>query len=193
MAEKLAHAVVVEYEKVIDPKHAVSLVNGTNVPYVCMSSISPTKLILFFESELEVLNVIEEGSPLWKIFENVRRWSEDECYNDRLVWLECSGLHPKCWSFENIKMIGEKWGSVLHVDHEDNGVNNLTFARLLVRTKTQSRIDTNIRIEWESGACEVWVKETRICECKNLGELQLSGMEQYETEGMELWGDVQTN
>lgn len=91
-----------------------------------------------------------------------------ECYSERIVWLECVGLHPKCWSFENFKMIGEKWGKTLHVDHEFNGVNNITCAKILVQTNTLHRIEECVRIEWQSGSCNVWVKDIGRCECENV-------------------------
>lgn len=135
-----------EHGEDIDSKQAASLVAGTNIPFACMSSLSHTKLVLFFDTEMDMMNAMEKESPLWKIFADVRRWSECECYNDRLVWINCVGLHPKVWSFENIKTIGEKWGRVVQVDHEDNGVNSLTFARILIRTKAQKRIEACIRL-----------------------------------------------
>lgn len=173
VTDKLGRAVIVEYEEGMDPKQAVSLVVGTNVPFACMSFLSHTKFILFFDTEMEMMNAMDKVSPLWKIFADVHRWSEGECYSDRLVWIECFGLHPKCWSFENIKTIGEKWGRVLHVDHDDNGVNSLTFARLLVRTKVQNRIEACIKMEWDSGYCDVWVKEAP-CAYKTMGILNQS-------------------
>lgn len=65
-------------------------------------------------------------------------------------------------------MIGEKWGRVLNIDHDDEGMNSLTFARILVRTKIQISIDAHIKMEWETGSCVVWVKETRSWKSKNM-------------------------
>lgn len=113
-------------------------------------------------------NAIEKNSPLWKLFVNVRRWSEEECFKERLVWIECVRFHPKCWSYENMKMLEEKCGRVIQVDHVNNGVNCLTFARILISTRANSRIDECIKMEWESGSCEVLVKETRVCDCMEL-------------------------
>lgn len=110
-------------------------------------------------------------------------------YNDRLVWLECFEIHPKCWSLDNIKMIGEKWGSVLHVDHDVNGISCLTFARILVQTKAMTRIDKTIKMEWGTGSCIVWVKETSFCDCKDLGIFRQLEPEQDESD-TEINGDM---
>lgn len=72
---------MVECEKATDRKEAASLATGTNVPFLCMSSISPSKFVLFFETELEMLKAIDEASPLWIIFVNVRKRSDEECYS----------------------------------------------------------------------------------------------------------------
>lgn len=168
ITEKQERAVIVEYAEDLDPKQAASLVVSTIVPVACMSSLSHSILILFFDTELDMRNAMDKESPLLKIFADVRRWSEGECYKDRLVWIECFGLHPKCWCFENFKTIGEKWGRVLQVDHDYNGVNSLTFARILTRTKVQNKIEACIRIEWDSGCCDVWVKEAGCYACKTV-------------------------
>lgn len=130
-----------------------------------MSSLSHSKLLLFFDNETELLKALDKTSALWKIFMEVRRWSEEEDYSERVTWIECFGIHPKCWSFENINAIGEKWGQVLHIDHDKEGVNSLTFARLMVKTKTKITIKACIKMEWEGGYCDVQVREATLCEC----------------------------
>ena len=55
--------------------------------------------------------------------------------------------------------IGEKWGPVLYIDNTVESVSSLTYARLLVRTKAQNKIDARIRLLFEHGSSDVWVKE----------------------------------
>lgn len=102
VVEKLSKAVVLEYEETLSLKHAAARIIESNVPFDCISFMSPFFLILLFESELELQNAIDVNSPLWKYFKNIRRYSENDCYNERLTWIEFHGLHPKCWSLENI-------------------------------------------------------------------------------------------
>lgn len=40
-------------------------------------------------------------------------------------------------------------------------------ARLLIQTKNQQRIEEMVRIEWQTGSCNVWVSEIGRCECAN--------------------------
>ncbi|CAO2832752.1 unnamed protein product [Amaranthus hypochondriacus] len=93
------------------------------------------------------------------MFQTVRIWSDDECFNERVVWLECHGIHPKCWSEGNLKLIGSLWGKTLRVEHIRYGSKSLTSARILIRTSTLKNIDECVKIRWESGSCDLWVKE----------------------------------
>lgn len=123
-----------------------------------MFIFSPTKLVVLFNSENETVEALKVDSFLWTIFDDVRRWTEGEYYDDRVVWLECFGIHPKCWSLDNIKKIGEQWGPVQKIDHIDKCIINRTYARILVRIKAQTKIDGRTRVLFGSGCCEVWVK-----------------------------------
>ncbi|CAO2830830.1 unnamed protein product [Amaranthus hypochondriacus] len=120
-------------------------------------------MILFFAGEPEVEKALSDSSPLWTLFDDVRRWSEGEIYNDRVVWLECFGVHPQCGSDNTLRLIGEKWGPVLRIDREFKGVPSISYARLLVHTRAQNKVDARIRLNWDGGACDVWVKELTVC------------------------------
>ncbi|CAO2824891.1 unnamed protein product [Amaranthus hypochondriacus] len=159
MVEKLEKVLVVKLGEKMSQKEAANLVANSEIPVSGMSSLNHNLIVLFFENVKELEDAMEKGSPLWTYFADVRRWSDEQNYNDRLVWIECHGLHPKCWSYENYKAIGEKWGKVIHIDHEKEGMVCLTFARVLVQTKIQLRIDECIQVEWEAGVCDVWAKE----------------------------------
>ncbi|CAO2834922.1 unnamed protein product, partial [Amaranthus hypochondriacus] len=132
MESKLKLAAVVEFVKAMDPKKAESIVAGTNIPYAYMSSISPTKLLLFFDEEINLKNVLNESSPFRQLFKDVRSWSVNECVDDRFTWIVCTGVNPLCWSLDNFEKIGELWGTTLHVDNDFYGVNSLTVAKILI-------------------------------------------------------------
>ncbi|CAO2830972.1 unnamed protein product [Amaranthus hypochondriacus] len=155
-------AVVVVLDECTDIKSAAERISNSGVPFVCLSSLSPSKIIIFFEDEKELVVAMENTSPLRAIFQNIHRWSENDAYLDRLAWIECVGLHPVCWSLENFKKLGEIWGESLKVDHEYNGVNSLTCAKVLVRTRAIEKIQECVKLEWDSGSCVVWVKEVEL-------------------------------
>lgn len=81
-----------------------------------MKILLPSKFILLFESESNVVNALDESCELWNIFGDLRRWSEGENFSERCIWIDCFGIPPKCWSLDNIRKIGEKWGSVVCLD-----------------------------------------------------------------------------
>ena len=76
--------------------------------------------------------------------------------DDRIVCLECFGIHPKCCSVDNLRRIGEKWGPVLSIQQCVEGLCSLSYARIFVRTKAQNKIDARIRLTFEHGSCDVW-------------------------------------
>ena len=56
---------------------------------------------------------------------------------------------------ENVRRIGEKWGPVLYIEQCVDGLCSLTYARIMVRTKAQNKIDARIRLIFENGTCDV--------------------------------------
>ena len=131
----LKYAVIAENTEFMNIAHITSAVTEADTTVKGMFSLSPTRILLSFDCEDDVMSAVSEGSRLWKIFDDSRTWSEGELYDDRLVWLECYGIHPKCWSRNNIRSIGEKWGHVLIIDNSVDDLHSLTYARILVRTK----------------------------------------------------------
>ena len=114
-------------------------------------------------------NAVIMDSLLWNIFDDIRMWSEGEFLDDRLVWIDCIGLHPLCYSTENLRKIGELWGPIIHIDSRIQGVERITGARILIRTKAQNRIDNRIKIMYAHGSCDVWIKEhCGSCACRGI-------------------------
>ncbi|CAO2820630.1 unnamed protein product [Amaranthus hypochondriacus] len=177
MVDRLAFAAVVDLEPTVDIKLAATMVSGTNVPFTCLSSFSPSKMLLFFEDESGLKLAVEKTSPLRKLFIDVRRWSDMECYLERFVWLECRALNPKCWSTENFMKVGDLWVKTVKVVLEHEGINTITSVKILVKTKTQGKIETGVRIEWDSGSGVVWVKEIQGCEC--MGKISVENSDRH--------------
>ena len=156
----LDKAIIAENSNVIDAKKAESEILDTGSEIKGVFSLSPTKILIVFVSKHDAVNAIAAGSVFWNMFDDIRSWAEGEFFDDRVVCLECFGIHPLCWSEDNVRRIGEKWGPVLSIDNYVDGLHSLTYARILVRTKAQNKIDARIRLIFEHGSCDVWVKES---------------------------------
>ena len=156
----LNQAIIAENSGVIDLDQAHLSISTSSASVKGMFSLSPTKFLLVFNCKEDTVNVVSMDSQLWNVFDDVRMWYEGEMFDNRLVRIECFGIHPKCWSKENVKSIGEKWGPALCVNNRVGNVCSLTYARMLVRTKAQNRIDTRIKLLFDHGSCDVWVKES---------------------------------
>ena len=92
-----------------------------------MYSLSPTKILIVFPCKETATNAVSTDSPLWKLFDDIRIWSEGELFDDRLVWIECVDIYPVCWSMENMRRIGQKWRPILHIDNSVGSLDSLTF------------------------------------------------------------------
>ena len=158
-AKFLKMGIVGENSEVLNIPHIHSQIQECNVKVTGILYLSPTKLLLVFDCEIDANNAVVCDSPLWNIFDNIRLWCEGDFFDDRVVWIECFGVHPLCCSKTNLKSIGELWGPVIHIENKVQGIENITGARLLIRTKAQNKIDSRVRLVYDHGSCDVWVKE----------------------------------
>ncbi|CAO2814203.1 unnamed protein product [Amaranthus hypochondriacus] len=165
VAQRLQKAVVVQVGNRYELREAAERVANMELPIASLSAISPKELILFFDNEEDIEGAINGDSPLRILGENVHRWDEKEFQQERIVWVECTGIHPKWWSYENTVKLGEVWGQVLNVEEEVLGVNSLTAARLLLKTKINHKLDEEVRVQWGSNFGTVYVREIPSCRC----------------------------
>lgn len=153
-----------EVDGVLPVSEVAEKLDESNMPIMSASLLTPNSLILFLQSEEDVLNVLDDSSLLWS-FGNPSRWSDNWMEKSRTIWVECEGIHPKWLSLPNMVTLGERWGTVLKVEHDMNGINSLTWARLLIKTERKERIEETVNVRWESGSCQVRVKEGSFCRC----------------------------
>ena len=97
---------------------------------------------------------------LLSFFNEVRPWSFSEGWQPRKVWIECIGLPPFAWSFDNLSKIGEAWGCVLGFSAET--VENKSFcnAYILIETYIKSFIKGWVLLEMEEFSCDLFIKES---------------------------------
>ena len=163
MAELLHKAIIAENTELLDLYQTQTSVSACDINQTGIFSLSLTKVLIVFNCEDDAQKAVNCDSPLWNIFDDIRMWSEGEFFDDRLVWIKCVGIHPLGWPMDNLKSIGELWGPVIHVDTKSQGMENITGARILIRTKAQNKIDNRIKLFYDNGSCDVWVKEQYSC------------------------------
>ncbi|CAO2834640.1 unnamed protein product [Amaranthus hypochondriacus] len=164
MSEKLKMAVVLEIKGEKEAYTVAKTIEAAHLPIKFASLLSPNELILFMDEEQNINIALEKESILWQLGKPYR-WSDESFGKSRTTWVECEGIHPKWVSYENLVRLGEKWGSVVKVDQDINGVNSLTWARILIKTERWKNINEKIKVVWESGSCVVSVRES-CCGCR---------------------------
>ena len=65
------------------------------------------------------------------------RWSEKEICETRRVWIECLGIPHHKWTIDNIRKIGEEWGSVVCLDSKTKMGESLCSTKILIDTCVQ--------------------------------------------------------
>ncbi|KAL8473656.1 hypothetical protein ACS0TY_030486 [Phlomoides rotata] len=67
-------------------------------------------------------------------FEFIRPWEEGDISNRRLVWTKWFGVPLHAWNPKFFNLASIKFGAVMKIDDETLFMNNLYFARILIRT-----------------------------------------------------------
>ena len=89
----LDHAIIAKNSKVIDLTQAVLDVSASVCSVKGMFSLSPTKILIVLELKNDAENAVAVVSVLWNVFDDIRLWSEGDRFDDRIVWIECYGIH----------------------------------------------------------------------------------------------------
>ena len=125
-----------------------------------MKSLTPTKILLIFETEKDAIDELAISSQLWGLFDIIDTWNVGVKIDDILTWIEFFGIPPHLWCRETIKKLGELWGSFVGMDRYTSKMRSVTYARILIRTKSPVAIDSRILLQGEHCGFDVWVKES---------------------------------
>ncbi|MED6124479.1 hypothetical protein PIB30_059282 [Stylosanthes scabra] len=142
--------------------------------------IGPRNALLTFSSE-EMMAEAGQSPLLLNNFVQVRKWLPGEVNDSRRIWLVVYGLPLYAWNEENMAMIGRIWGSVIHVetnqdrhycsfqgikgvDEIENGATLVSSTQNLVENGDRQRLggaeDEVTRVELESETGNSNVAET---------------------------------
>ena len=117
IVKMLDQAIIAENSDVINIAKAEKEVAACSKNVKSMYFLSPTRVLIVFDCKTEASNVVSVKSAVWDVFDDIRLWSKGDLFDDRLVWIECHGIHPKCWSTDNVRKIREKWGPILCIEN----------------------------------------------------------------------------
>lgn len=93
------------------------------------------------------LQLFKEWSLRW--FNYVGEWDDNIMHQKRNIWTLWYGVPLKAWSPRFFKMVSAKFGSLIHIDESTLSKQNLSRARILIKTLLQSlpKSDTVIKVE----------------------------------------------
>ena len=102
---------------------------------ITIDSIKPIgdyKTLITFATMEDALTL--GANSLGEHFDEIRKWFEDEFYQTRRVWLECTGIPPHAWYHENFIKIGDAWGKFACLDEKTREGVDFSSAKILINT-----------------------------------------------------------
>ena len=95
-----------------------------------------------------VSEMVEENKEwLSKFFIAIEPWSPDLMPGKRLVWLRCLGIPINIWNKEGIGKVAARFGEVVMVAESSLKLDNIQYARALVRTASHKPIDAFMKMK----------------------------------------------
>lgn len=94
-------------------------------------------LVLLEEMDDGYIQAILDDSEEWfyEVFSDIRKWSQKEIDNERVVWIRCHGIPLHAWNNDFFSELALNFGTFLGVDENTKKKNTLDVARVLIRTK----------------------------------------------------------
>ena len=78
--------------------------------------------------------MIRRNAAEWlcSLFNEFRPWSVSKWPQSRKVWIECFGLQPFAYSINNLRAIGEYWGTIIGFDEVSVSAKRVGSAKILI-------------------------------------------------------------
>ncbi|KAK9283838.1 hypothetical protein L1049_012092 [Liquidambar formosana] len=89
----------------------------------------------------------------------LKAWKLDMMFNERLVWLNITGVLLHIWSVANFERIGERFDLVISVDSNTANKKLMDKGRILVSMKWKETILKNLLLELKSDTFLITVRE----------------------------------
>ncbi|GAU30796.1 hypothetical protein TSUD_355220 [Trifolium subterraneum] len=94
-------------------------------------------------------------------FSEVKPWEPGLVAKQRETWVQVVGIPLHIWGEDFFKLVGAKLGEFLDFDEETVNMASFDIARLKIRTKTLTSIDSEFNVEVEGMVFQIGVMEER--------------------------------
>ncbi|KAL8552147.1 hypothetical protein ACS0TY_001001 [Phlomoides rotata] len=98
-------------------------------------------VVKYLGGDLTLLQPVHDAVEFGNLFEDlqewfefIRPWKEGDISNRRLVWTKWFGVPLHAWNPKFFNLASTKFGAIMKIDDETLFMNNLYFARILIRT-----------------------------------------------------------
>ncbi|TYH18868.1 hypothetical protein ES288_A05G307200v1, partial [Gossypium darwinii] len=118
------------------------------------------------EELLDLLRQIE-WSYLKDFFIKIEPWSEKLKINERVAWIEVSGVPLHCWKYETFKRVAGLWGKLVSVGENLTKVHNFKKIGLLISITQSNVVDDLVSMTVGDDLFLVRVRERGLTELKD--------------------------
>ncbi|GJV61055.1 RNA-directed DNA polymerase, eukaryota [Tanacetum coccineum] len=150
--------------KVVGPKFVEAEVN--NIPALVLdedclnqqeysNSLLGKVMIEFQLEETKKKFTASVGVGVW--FSQLQQASKEFTLDGRVTWVEIEGVPLKMWSENTFNRIASKWGTLLHVDDQDDGC--FHRRRVCINTTIGTNIFESFKIIYKVKVCWIRAKE----------------------------------
>ncbi|KAH1082650.1 hypothetical protein J1N35_022411 [Gossypium stocksii] len=105
-----------------------------------------------------------EWSYLKEFFVKVEPWSEKLKIEERVSWIEVSGVPLHCWNYKTFKRVAGIWGKLVSIGENLTKVNNFEKLELLISITQSILVDEVISMEVANIIFSIRVRERGLSE-----------------------------
>ncbi|KAA3482948.1 delta-cadinene synthase isozyme XC1 [Gossypium australe] len=119
------------------------------------------------DEELMYLLRQTKWSYLKDVFIKIEPWLKKLKINERVTWIEVSGVPLHCWNYKTFKRVAELWEKLVSVGENLTKVHNFKKIELLISITQSNMVDELVSMEVGKDIFPIRVRERGLSELKD--------------------------
>lgn len=159
-----------EPQRVMEIQEAMAVEGIRNIR---MQYLGSDMMLLSGEEGTKAGEFVEENKEwLGNFFESFEEWKANMQPGNRLTWLRCMGMPLNAWNVEGFRKILLRYGSLISVADETQTMENLQYARVLIRTASVKPINEFFKAKVNGVEYDIRIMEEICGGCRHMQELK---------------------
>lgn len=116
--------------------------------------------LLTSEGGMFVKEFMKESKEwLRNVFDSFEPWNPNVSLGNQLVWVRCTGVSLNAWNKEGLQKMMARFGTMILIADEIVTMENVQYARVLVRTSSINPVNSFMKIKINGLICDVRIVE----------------------------------